>query len=373
MSLNNEITKHRAEIRSDAYSMSVGELINMYRDTELHIRPQFQRLFRWSQSQKSRFIESILLGIPIPSIFVYQRPDGVWDVIDGQQRLSTIFEFVGILKDQDGKLRDPLALVKTKFLPSLQDRLWSDQDPSRAIGRDNHLLIKRSKLDVKIILRESSEASKYELFQRLNTGGSLLSRQEIRNVIILMIDSTCHDWVADLATSSDFKDCTDLTDRQLEEQYDRELIIRFLTLGGLPDTDFHIGDLGDFLDDKAEELATNKDLDRDTERLIFAKTFQALKNYGPNVFKRYDHAKGMHSGGFLISAFEVFAIGLSYHFRQDIDNVVDPAALGNVAKGIWRDERFLGAIGSGVRASSRIPKIVPYARQQLRECLSEHS
>ena len=83
MSLTAEIAKHRAEIRSDAYSMSVGELVSMYKENELHIRPQFQRLFRWSPFQKSRFIESILLGIPIPSIFVYQRPDGVWDVIDG--------------------------------------------------------------------------------------------------------------------------------------------------------------------------------------------------------------------------------------------------------------------------------------------------
>ena len=370
MSLTAEIAKHRAEIRSDAYSMSVGELVSMYKENELHIRPQFQRLFRWSPFQKSRFIESILLGIPIPSIFVYQRPDGVWDVIDGQQRLSTILEFVGILRDEDGECLAPLSLVKTKFLPSLQDLMWNDSDSSRAIGRDNQLLVKRSKLDVKIILRESSEASKYELFQRLNTGGSLLSRQEIRNVIILMIDPTFHDWVATLADDAAFKNCADLSDRQLKEQYDRELVIRFLALGGLSDIEFRIGELGDFLDNKAETLANDSGFNREAERLIFTKTFNTLNDYGPNVFKRFDHGKDMHSGGFLISAYEVFAIGLSHCFRQDIGSIVDPAKLGNLAKEVWRDETFLDAIGSGVRASSRIPKVIPYARQRLRECLS---
>ncbi len=67
-------------------------LNNLYTDNELDLHPEFQRFFRWKPSQKSRFIESLLIGIPIPSIFVYQREDGVWDVIDGVQRLSTIFD-----------------------------------------------------------------------------------------------------------------------------------------------------------------------------------------------------------------------------------------------------------------------------------------
>ena len=91
--LQGQIDAKRREIQTEGYPMSVGELTNLYRDDELDIHPEFQRFFRWTQKQKSRFIESLLLGIPIPSIFVYQRQDGVWDVIDGVQRLSTIFEF----------------------------------------------------------------------------------------------------------------------------------------------------------------------------------------------------------------------------------------------------------------------------------------
>lgn len=78
--------------------MSIGEITSLYKDNELDIHPEFQRVFRWSLPQKSKLIESVLLGIPLPSIFVSQRDDGVWDVIDGVQRLSTIFEFIGIFK-----------------------------------------------------------------------------------------------------------------------------------------------------------------------------------------------------------------------------------------------------------------------------------
>ena len=170
MGLDQEIKKRRAEVRSDGYPMSIGELINLYRDGELDIHPEFQRFYRWSNEQKSRLVESILLGIPIPSIFVSQREDGVWDVIDGLQRLSTVFELAGELRDSYGRKIPPLTLTSTKYLPSLHGKRWTDDDDDISIGVSNQLLIRRSKIDVKIILRESSDSTKYELFQRLNTG-----------------------------------------------------------------------------------------------------------------------------------------------------------------------------------------------------------
>ena len=175
MSLDQEIEARRGEIHSDGYPMSIGELISLYRDDELDIHPEFQRFFRWSDEQKSRFIESILMGIPIPSIFVSQRYDGVWDVIDGLQRLSTIFELVGILKDENGDKLPSLTLRKTKYLPSMDGKKWDDDDPSVSIGNANRIIIRRAKIDVKIVLWESGESSKHELFQRLNTGGFQLS------------------------------------------------------------------------------------------------------------------------------------------------------------------------------------------------------
>ena len=121
MPLNEEIDSMRKEIRTDGYGMSIGEWISLYENKEIDIHPEFQRFYRWTEIQKSNLIESILLGIPIPPIFVSQRKDGIWDVIDGLQRLSTLYQFVGILRDENENNIEPLKLEKTKYLPSLEE------------------------------------------------------------------------------------------------------------------------------------------------------------------------------------------------------------------------------------------------------------
>jgi uncharacterized protein with ParB-like and HNH nuclease domain len=189
MELQQEIDKTRAEIRTDGYPVSIGEWMSIYEKRELDIHPEFQRFFRWSLRQKSRLIESLLLGIPIPQIFVAQRPDGVWDVVDGLQRLSTIFEFTGILRDENDAPVPSLALEATTYLRGLKGRRWEDIDhPDESLTVAQRLLIKRAKIGVSIVLKESDELAKYELFQRLNTGGSMLSDQEVRNSILVMMN-----------------------------------------------------------------------------------------------------------------------------------------------------------------------------------------
>ena len=356
LTLNQEIKKHRAHIRSDGYAMSVGELISMYDGKEIDVRPQFQRFFRWTESQKSRLIESLLLGIPIPSIFVSQREDGVWDVIDGQQRLSTIFQFVGILRGEDGNRRDPLKLTATRYLKALDGKVWKSENSS-TIGQDNQLLIKRSKIDVKIILRESSEETKYELFQRLNTGGSQLSEQEIRNVIIIMLDPRFYEWMEQLARDEHFIACTSLSDRALSQRYDLELVMRFIALGSLKDSDLRIRDLGDFLDEEAQRVAESSDFNRQEEARVFQTTFSELASkYGDDIFRRFDQTKARHLGGFLISAFEAFAISLGSHVRQRSNVSLDEPRFRQIVKDTWSDQKFLTAIGSGIPAGSRIPQ-----------------
>src|SRR5258708_33411193 len=92
--LNDEIVDAQRLVKTEAYQMSIGEVINMYRDGELGINPDFQRLFRWEISQKSKLIESLLLGIPLPSIFVFEKEDSKWELIDGLQRISTLLGFM---------------------------------------------------------------------------------------------------------------------------------------------------------------------------------------------------------------------------------------------------------------------------------------
>jgi hypothetical protein len=141
MSLAEQISKKRKEIKTDGYPMSIGEWMSMYERHELDIHPEFQRFYRWTEPQKTALIESILLGIPLPPIFVSQREDGVWDVVDGLQRLSTIFQFVGILRDENKKLVQPLVLEKTKYLPALQDIMWENEDPKKALPKDLQLML----------------------------------------------------------------------------------------------------------------------------------------------------------------------------------------------------------------------------------------
>ena len=367
MGLKQEIAERRSEIHSDGYPMSIGELINLYRDGELDIHPEFQRYFRWSDEQKTRLIESILLGIPIPSIFVSQREDGVWDVIDGLQRLSTIFQLVGVLKDEHGSIIEPLVMMKTKYLPSLEGKQWETDDLENELGRDNQLIIRRSKIDVKIILRESSESSKYELFQRLNTGGSQLTAQELRNVILITVNTDAYRWLKALATYPSFQTCIALSDRYMAEQYDVELALRFMVLRAADEKTLRsIGDIGDFLNDAALELAEPKWFRsfRKSEEVAFKTTFDLLDELlGDSAFHRYDEIKARFTGGFSISAYETIAIGLGYHAEKISKQRANFAKIKDNAQQLWSHKTFLDSSGSGVRASSRIPVIIPLGRE----------
>ena len=234
MSLLAEISQKRKEIKTDGYPMSIGEWISLYESKEIDIHPEFQRFFRWTQAQKTNLIESILLGIPIPPIFVSQRSDGIWDVVDGLQRLSTIYQFIGILRNEKGKLVEPLVLDETKYLPSLGGVTWDNDEVHKALPTEARLLVKRSKISASIILRESDETAKYDLFQRLNTGGSQLSPQEVRNCILVMINSDLYSWLRELADFLPFRNCIALSDRPIEESYDLELALRFLVFVRMP-------------------------------------------------------------------------------------------------------------------------------------------
>lgn len=99
--LLDELQAARKQIKTDSYSMSIGEIINLYRDEDLILNPAFQRLFRWNDAQKTKFIESILIGIPIPQIFVAQQSGGQWTIVDGVQRVSTLLQLTGNLKDKE--------------------------------------------------------------------------------------------------------------------------------------------------------------------------------------------------------------------------------------------------------------------------------
>ena len=361
--LYKDVLSKAKEIHTDAYPMSIGELMSLYRDKELDIHPEFQRFFRWTDLQKSRFIESILLGIPIPSIFVAQREDGVWDVVDGVQRLSTIFEFTGILTNDLGKPYTPLSLIGTDYLPNLDGMVWQDDgDSSRIFPNSLRLDFKRAKLDLKIIKKESDETTKYDLFERLNTLGSRLSDQELRNCLLVMMSPKLFRWLEDLSKLEVFRDAISLTDRALQERYDMELVLRFLLLTRAEmSTVQNIKDVDAFVTKGMRDLASDRTFDQNFEREVFEATFTTLlEAVGPDCFTRPGGGRGR--GGFLISVFEVVAAGLGWRVRSKPRKAPKPAQVKSAYASLSKNAKFKEYSKSGKSASSRMPKLVPLGR-----------
>jgi len=366
ISLQDAIDKKRAEIRTDAYSMSIGEWISLYENNEIDIHPEFQRFFRWTSTQKTRLIESILLGIPVPQIFVAQRSDGVWDVVDGLQRLSTIYQFVGILKNENGELIPPLVLEATKYLPVLEGKKWDDPtDKKNSFTPAQRLHIKRAKIEASILLKEGDEASQYEFFQRLNTGGSPLSDQEVRSCILVLLNRNMFEWMRSLSDSETFRECIALSDRAIAEQYDLELVLRFLVFRQLDEAEMrNIKDLGEFLTEKMIQLTRSGGFKRDEEEKAFKQTFTILQNAtGANSFRRYDPDREAFVGGFLASAYETVASGVVYNCKALSRKAVD---LEKIIRNIWKHEVFIKNSGADVRASTRIPSIIPLGRKMFK-------
>lgn len=362
MSLQDEIDKKSKTIKSDGYSMSIGELASMYKDGEIDIHPDFQRLYRWNDEQKTKLIESILLGIPIPSIFVAQREDGIWDVIDGLQRLSTIFQFMGILLNDNGELYEPLKLLKTNYLPSLENKVWESENENESFTMTQRLIIKRAKIDIKIITRESDSESKYELFQRLNTNGTSLSDQEIRNCLLLMVNKDFYNFVDELSKDKNFLDTISITEKSINESYNKELVLRFFIYRHCkPDEISRSQELGTYITDKMLQFANNNDFDKSSEKSAFMETFKLLNEaLNDDAFRKYNNNR--FTGPFSISAYECIIPGLSNNYKNLSANFVS-----ETIKRMWNTERFITNSGAGLRAADRVKKLIPLGMELFNE------
>ena len=221
MTIEETIKEKRNNLRTDRLDMSFGELMNIFEDKALIITPEYQRTFRWDRYQQSRFIESILLGIPVPPIFVAEDEDGIWELVDGLQRISTVFSFFGMLNDtpdknnlelESGDMIDDLKGVQLDNLPILLKNT-----------------LKRATCRVEIIRWDSDIDMRYELFNRLNTGGTPLADQEIRNCIFRGDSNEFNALLIDIGTSDLFRNIIQPTNKQIEEMFSEELVLRYIT------------------------------------------------------------------------------------------------------------------------------------------------
>jgi uncharacterized protein with ParB-like and HNH nuclease domain len=330
--------------------MSFGELASMYERQELVINPEYQRLFRWVSDKKTAFIESLLLGIPIPPIFIFTREDGVWELIDGLQRVSTVFELMSILQGEDGQLKSRLVLGVSDLLPDLQGRFWpvpGEGNNPKSLGQAQQIAIRRSRIRVEILDQQTDPGVKFELFQRLNTGGTNLSEQEVRNCIIASLDTEVYNRLIGMSEFQPFVDITDIGDERERRQYRLELLIRFVVLRNFSytsDVDVH-----KYLDRGIIALLEDEEFNWDVESTVFEQTMRGL-------FLSSGHDSFRSNKRFSLGKYEFAVLGLSKAFERQQQRSLD--WIRDKVAGITALPEFKKYSGAGVRGTQRLSKLV---------------
>lgn len=191
---------------------SIQQLIDLITAGDLELSPSFQRNFVWDKTRQSRLIESILLGLPLPSIYLSQYQDGVLTVVDGLQRLHTIKRF----------LDDELTLSNLEYLTECNGKTY--QQLNGTLSQLQLRRFKQTQIMCFVIDYRSPDELKFDLFRRLNVGGKPLNNQEMRNCLSrLHVQTALHDMV----TSEEFLRTTNrsIKDTRMQAQ---EIALRFL-------------------------------------------------------------------------------------------------------------------------------------------------
>jgi Protein of unknown function DUF262 len=369
--LSEEIEKAQRLVRTDAYQMSIGEIVSMYESREIVIDPEFQRLFRWDIGQKSKLVESMLLGIPLPSIFVFEKEDGSWELIDGLQRISTILEFMGRLHSPDGGVHAPSILEATKYLPSLHNAVWETSElipgvpayEQSPLDKTQQLAIRRGRLGVEILKRPSDDQTKYDLFQRLNAGGTQANAQELRNCIMLMISGEYFRAVKQAAGEPSFRAVTAVTEEQAERQRDLELAVRFLVHTNVP-YDGRL-DVEEYIDEGIVSLAQAGD--HAGAGVQINRTFQLLDQVASsNALRRFQN--GVHVGKVGLVGLEGIAVGVAKNLEAILALGTDDARafVKEKIEGFWSQPQSANFTSPGLRGTIRIQRTVPFGATWFR-------
>lgn len=248
-------------------------------------------------------------------------------------------------------------LVGTDYLPDLSGVTWEGTDSafSDSLRRD----FKRAKLEFRIIKKGSDENAKYDLFERLNSG-AILSQQESRNCLLVMLNDRMFQEISELATDENFTSCVSLSDRQEEQAYRQELVLRFFCQsayrGGTAELDKEYGEyLTTWMRKVAPEYgAASSAVDTSS----FRETFQLLaQTIGEDAFRRWEGTK--HLGPFSIAAYEFVTSGVSANLTGWQE---DPDALTSRVRAIWRANDFRNNSGTGVSPRRRVPRLIVHSR-----------
>jgi hypothetical protein len=367
------VQKQVKQIQTTSLDLSFNELLDMYKNGELIIDPDYQRAFRWSPGKESRFIESLILGMPIPPVFVIEIEDGKYELIDGLQRLSSYFHFRGALQleafDRTIPAGEELVLTDCDIVRELKDLRHSTLPPAMQIR------LKRHFIRVEVIRKESDQRLRYHMFKRLNTGGENLSEQEIRNCTVRLLAGGAQfmRFIVELSRNEHFLICTQyLTEEAKHQRFDQELVLRFFAFKNRRADYKH--DVADFLTDFMEAVSdpiTNLPFDYAREKATFDKTFQLLSATLEDRAFGWVNSSGNLVRGFAVYHFEAFTLGLQ-PFLEGINpsDAGTTARLKTILEEIKRDLDFIKITSGGGRNSrGALDRRVTFVETKLTENL----
>lgn len=210
-------------INSWGADFSFRELINMYDDDDLN-KPELQRKYVWGKVEASRFIDSILLGLPVPSIFLAKCKDETLLIVDGYQRLMTVRDFLRGTFSGDNKV---FALSNTENI----NQRWRGKTFQQLQANEQRKI--RTTTIHSIIFEQKKpddDTAMFQIFERINTGGQVLKPQEIRNCVY---QGKCNDMLITLNKDENWRKVLDMSNEDARMS-DMELILRYFAIKDLP-------------------------------------------------------------------------------------------------------------------------------------------
>jgi hypothetical protein len=264
--------KSQRDLVTSVVDYNIGTLADLVARKKIDLSPKYQRRFRWDTRRQSKLIESFLMNVPVPPIFLNEDQYGTYAVIDGKQRLFAIRNFVkGTLKLHGLKVFDD---VNGQTIDDLPERL-----------RD--ILETRAILRAIIILPQSQSAVKYEVFKRLNTGGVRLNAQEIRNS---SWPGPLNNLILDLSEDPHFHELLNIRDKNrsaiYREMRDAEFVLRYFTFRDQWST--FAGGMMRQMDDFMAENQHMPQSARTAARQDFTSTLTAVASaFGDHAFQRW--------------------------------------------------------------------------------------
>ena len=318
---------------------SVELLANKMRNGDFEV-PAYQREYTWEDERKTRFIESLLMGLPIPFLFFWESPEtGKLEIVDGSQRLRTIEQF--ILGDFAlGDLEELSLLTGFRFcdLPESRQRKVKNRS-IRGIVLNEHV----------------DEQSRFDLFDRINTGSKVANTAEVRRGAL---GGPFLDLVIELANDSTLIQLAPVSDQAVKLREREELVTRFFAYGdGLEDYQDRVAPfLFQYSKRKNQEFARNP-ATIDAYRERFKNTMAFVARVFPHGFRRNPRGKATPR-----TRFEAIAVGSYLALRERPALEVEQLDV----SGWVADQPFRKVIGSdGANAVSRLRARIAFVRDQL--------